>query len=59
MDDTIKGYPNIASVRFRKDEGAYLAGVAAASQTKTGKLVLLVAKIVVWFVHLSMDLLRA
>lgn len=38
MDDTIKGYPNIASVRFRKDEGAYLAGVAAASQTKTGKV---------------------
>ena len=38
MDDTIKGYPNIASVRFRKDEGAYLAGVAAASQTKTGKI---------------------
>lgn len=38
MDDTIKGYPNIASVRFKKDEGAYLAGVAAASQTKTGKV---------------------
>lgn len=38
MDDTIKGYKNIASVRFRKDEGAYLAGIAAASQTQTGKV---------------------
>ena len=38
MDATIKGYPNIASIRFRKDEGAYLAGVAAASETKTGKV---------------------
>ena len=38
MDTTIKGYPNIASIRFRKDEGAYLAGVAAASETKTGKV---------------------
>lgn len=38
MDDTIKGYENIASVRFRKDEGAYLAGVAAASQTQTGRV---------------------
>lgn len=38
MDDTIKGYKNVASVRFRKDEGAYLAGVATASQTKTGKV---------------------
>lgn len=28
----------MASVRFRKDEGAYLAGVATASQTKTGKV---------------------
>ena len=38
MDATIKGYPNIASIIFRKDEGAYLAGVAAASETKTGKV---------------------
>ena len=38
MDATIKGYPNIASIRFRKDEGAYLAGVAATIETKTGKV---------------------
>ena len=38
IDDTIKGHKNIASIRFRKDEGAYLAGVAAASETKTGKV---------------------
>lgn len=38
MDATIKGHKNIASIKFRKDEGAYLAGIAAASQTKTGKV---------------------
>lgn len=38
IDDTIKGYKNIASVQFKKSEGAYLAGVAAANTTKTGKV---------------------
>lgn len=38
IDDTIKSHKNIVSIRFRKDEGAYLAGVAAASETKTGKV---------------------
>lgn len=38
VDNTIKGPENIAAIKFRKDEGAYLAGVAAASATKTGKI---------------------
>lgn len=38
IDDTIKNRKNVASVIFRKDEGAYLAGCVAANETKTGKV---------------------
>lgn len=38
IDDVIKNHKNVASVTFRKDEGAYLAGVVAASESKTGRV---------------------
>ena len=34
--------PNVASIMFKEQEGAFLAGVAAALMTKSIKLVLLV-----------------
>ncbi|MGT2907869.1 BMP family lipoprotein [Streptococcus dentiloxodontae] len=38
IDDTIEGQDNVASVLFADNEGAYLAGIAAAKQSKTGKV---------------------
>ena len=38
IDDVIKGQKNVASVLFADNEGAYLAGIAAAMQTKTNKV---------------------
>lgn len=35
VDDKVSGYDNVESVLFADNEGAYLAGVAAAMQTKT------------------------
>jgi basic membrane protein A len=37
IDDEVKE-PNVASVLFKEQEAAFLAGVAAALQTKTGKV---------------------
>ncbi|MFC3932752.1 BMP family lipoprotein [Streptococcus dentapri] len=38
IDDVIKDHDNVASVLFADNEGAYLAGIAAAMQSKTGKV---------------------
>ncbi|MDR0921970.1 MAG: BMP family protein [Lactobacillales bacterium] len=38
VDDVIEGQKNVASATFADQEGAYLAGVAAAKTTKTGKV---------------------
>ncbi|MGT2929739.1 BMP family lipoprotein [Streptococcus dentasini] len=38
IDDVIKDQDNVASVLFADNEGAYLAGIAAAMQSKTGKV---------------------
>lgn len=38
IDDIIEGHENVASVIFKDNEAAYLAGVAAAKTTKTNKL---------------------
>ncbi len=35
IDDVVKNHDNVASVLFADNEGAYLAGIAAAMQTKT------------------------
>jgi basic membrane protein A len=38
IDDVISGMKNVASATFADQEGAYLAGVAAATQSKSGKI---------------------
>lgn len=38
IDDQLGGYDNVASVTFKDNEAAYLAGVAAAKSTKTNKV---------------------
>ncbi|KXT76631.1 BMP family lipoprotein [Streptococcus sp. DD12] len=38
VDDQITGLDNVKSVLFADNEGAYLAGIAAAKQTKTNKV---------------------
>ncbi|WP_179394646.1 BMP family lipoprotein [Lacticaseibacillus absianus] len=38
IDEVIDGQKNVASVTFRDNEGAFLAGVAAAKTTKTNKV---------------------
>ncbi|MCL8496338.1 BMP family ABC transporter substrate-binding protein, partial [Apilactobacillus sp. F1] len=38
IDDTVNGKNNVASATFRDNEAAYLAGVAAANETKTNKV---------------------
>lgn len=38
IDDVIKNRKNVASVTFKKNEGAYLAGVVAASESKTNRV---------------------
>ncbi|MGT2912607.1 BMP family protein [Streptococcus tangpeifui] len=38
IDDVIEDQKNVASVLFADNEGAYLAGIAAAMQTKTNKV---------------------
>lgn len=38
IDDIINGKQNVASVTFKDNEAAYLAGVAAANTTKTNKV---------------------
>ncbi len=38
VDSTIKGKDNVASVTFQDNEAAYLAGIAAAKNTKTDKV---------------------
>ncbi|AXQ78719.1 BMP family ABC transporter substrate-binding protein [Streptococcus chenjunshii] len=38
IDDTITDQDNVTSVLFADNEGAYLAGIAAAMQSKTGKV---------------------
>ena len=38
IDDVIEDRDNVESVLFADNEGAYLAGVAAAMQSKTGKI---------------------
>lgn len=38
IDDVVEGKDNVASVLFADNEGAYLAGIAAAKQTKTNKV---------------------
>lgn len=35
VDDVIKGQKNVASANFKSEQASYLAGVAAATQTKT------------------------
>ena len=37
-DDSIEGFDNVASVLFKDQENAFLAGVAAALSTETGKI---------------------
>ncbi len=36
VDEVIKGQKNVASANFKSEQASYLAGVAAATQTKTG-----------------------
>ncbi len=36
--DEVSELPNVASIMFKEQEGAFLAGVAAASMTKSGKI---------------------
>ena len=38
IDDVIKDQKNVESVLFADNEGAYLAGIAAAMQSKTNKV---------------------
>ncbi|MER8044983.1 BMP family ABC transporter substrate-binding protein [Streptomyces sp. NPDC094032] len=38
IDDTSKTGPNIANLVFNEEQGSYLAGVAAAKASKTGKV---------------------
>lgn len=38
IDEVIEGEPNVASVMFRANEASYLAGVAAALESKSGKI---------------------
>lgn len=38
IDDRLEGHENVASVLFKDNESAFLAGVAAAMTTKTGKV---------------------
>ena len=38
IDDQIDGKKNVVSATFRDNEAAYLAGVAAANETKTNKV---------------------
>ncbi|WEV41163.1 BMP family ABC transporter substrate-binding protein [Lactobacillus sp. ESL0681] len=38
IDDVVAGQKNVASVTFKSNESSYLAGVAAAYTTKTGKV---------------------
>ena len=44
IDDVIKDQKNVESVLFADNEGAYLAGIAAAMQSKQIKLVSSVVK---------------
>lgn len=41
MESSVDSYPNIASTEFAQNEGSYVAGVLAASMTKTGKVAFL------------------
>jgi basic membrane protein A len=38
LDVDLPGLPNVKSVTFRADEGSFLAGVAAAAESKQGKV---------------------
>ena len=38
IDEVIKGKDNVASITFKANEGSYLAGVAAALETKSKKI---------------------
>lgn len=38
IDEVIKGQKNVASANFRSEQAAYLAGVVAATQTKTNTI---------------------
>lgn len=38
LDVELPGVPNVRSVTFRADEGSFLAGVAAAAESKRGKV---------------------
>jgi len=38
LDTELSGLPNVKAVTFRADEGSFLAGVAAAAESKQGKV---------------------
>ncbi len=38
IDEVVEGYDNVASIMFRANEASFLAGVAAALQSETGKI---------------------
>jgi basic membrane protein A and related proteins len=38
IDEVVPNIPNVASIMFNANEGSYLAGVAAALESKTGKV---------------------
>lgn len=38
IDDVVEGKDNVASIMFRANEASYLAGVAAALESKSGKI---------------------
>nr|WP_106784308.1 BMP family protein [Lysinibacillus timonensis] len=38
IDEIVPDLPNVASIMFKANEGSFLAGVAAAKESKTGKI---------------------